>query len=145
MSNLLVKQLTEKECSSSEIEQLLSLLGQLSSSSTITSETVIKAIQNPHLTLLVATCDDRIVGTASMIVASCLTGTRAHLEDVVVDKEFRGKGIATLLVHDIIDRARKTSARTLDLTSRPDRVAANGLYQKLKFIKRDTNVYRLTL
>ena len=33
-------------------------------------------------------------------------------------------------------------AKTVDLTSRPSRVAANKLYQKLGFVLRDTNVYR---
>jgi ribosomal protein S18 acetylase RimI-like enzyme len=34
--------------------------------------------------------------------------------------------------------------RTVDLTSRPSREAANRLYQKLGFQKRDSHVYRYT-
>jgi ribosomal protein S18 acetylase RimI-like enzyme len=30
----------------------------------------------------------------------------------------------------------------IDLTSRPERIAANILYQKLGFIRRETNAYR---
>lgn len=35
-------------------------------------------------------------------------------------------------------------ARTVELTSRPDRAAANRLYQGMGFALRDTNVYRFT-
>ena len=33
-------------------------------------------------------------------------------------------------------------AKTVDLTSRPSREAANRLYQRLGFVARETNVYR---
>ncbi|TGV79236.1 GNAT family N-acetyltransferase, partial [Mesorhizobium sp. M00.F.Ca.ET.149.01.1.1] len=36
-------------------------------------------------------------------------------------------------------------AKTVDLTSRPSREAANRLYQRLGFQKRDSNVYRFSL
>jgi ribosomal protein S18 acetylase RimI-like enzyme len=32
--------------------------------------------------------------------------------------------------------------KTVDLTSRPSRVAANKLYQKIGFVARETNIYR---
>ena len=38
--------------------------------------------------------------------------------------------------------AEEAGARTVDLTSRPDREAANRLYVRLGFEKRETNVYR---
>ena len=36
-------------------------------------------------------------------------------------------------------------AKTVDLTSRPKREAANRLYRRLGFVERDTNVYRYEL
>ena len=44
-----------------------------------------------------------------------------------------------------IERARTSGAITVDLTSRPSREAANRLYQRIGFVKRDTNVYRYEL
>jgi hypothetical protein len=35
--------------------------------------------------------------------------------------------------------------RTIDLTSRPSREAANAMYLKMGFGRRETNVYRLSL
>jgi ribosomal protein S18 acetylase RimI-like enzyme len=39
-------------------------------------------------------------------------------------------------------RAAGAGARTVDLTSRPGREAANRLYARLGFKRRETNVYR---
>ena len=44
-----------------------------------------------------------------------------------------------------IERARELDAKTVDLTSRPSREAANRLYQRIGFEPRETNVYRLVL
>lgn len=41
--------------------------------------------------------------------------------------------------------AGEPSAKTVDLTSRPSREAANRLYRKTGFELRETNVYRIAL
>ena len=43
----------------------------------------------------------------------------------------------------MVEHARELGCRTVDLTSRPSREAANRLYQRAGFVPRDTNVYRL--
>ena len=48
-------------------------------------------------------------------------------------------------MHAALEWAGQVGARTVDLTSRPDREAANRLYQRLGFERRTTNVYRRTL
>jgi ribosomal protein S18 acetylase RimI-like enzyme len=50
-----------------------------------------------------------------------------------------------LLNRAALDRARELGAKTVDLTSRPSREAANRLYQRIGFVARDTNVYRFSL
>jgi len=72
-------------------------------------------------------------------------GRTATLEDVVVDLAHRGKGYGELLVKEIIKMARKTKVDFLDLTSHPSREAANKLYQKLGWEKRNTNLYRFKI
>jgi len=49
------------------------------------------------------------------------------------------------LVRAALDLAAEAGARTVDLTSRPEREAANRLYARLGFAARQTNVYRRTL
>ena len=70
---------------------------------------------------------------------------RAWIEDVVVDEAARGRGVGEALNRAALDRAAAAGARTVDLTSRPSREAANRLYQRIGFAPRDTNVYRYDL
>jgi ribosomal protein S18 acetylase RimI-like enzyme len=70
------------------------------------------------------------------------TGLRAWIEDVVVDEDARGRGVGAALNQVAIALADELGARTIDLTSRPSREAANRLYQRLGFVARETNVYR---
>jgi len=71
------------------------------------------------------------------------TGLRAWIEDVVVDDAARGQGVGAELTREAARLARAAGARTVDLTSRPSREAANRLYERLGFRPRDTKVYRL--
>jgi ribosomal protein S18 acetylase RimI-like enzyme len=50
--------------------------------------------------------------------------------------------VGTALTMAAIDLAQQQGARSIDLTSRTSRVAANHLYQQLGFRLRDSNVYR---
>jgi ribosomal protein S18 acetylase RimI-like enzyme len=124
---------------------LARLLPQLSSADPPSGPTLAEMVGSPQVTLLVAR-DDRgaIVGTLTLAVIRQLTGVRAWIEDVVVDGPARGGGVATALVQDAIRRATGAGARTVDLTSRPEREAANRLYTNLGFERRDTHVYRYT-
>jgi ribosomal protein S18 acetylase RimI-like enzyme len=87
----------------------------------------------------------RIVGMLILAVYNISTGLRVWIEDVVVDERARGKGVGEALCRHAIREAGEIGAKTIDLTSRPSRQAANCLYQKLGFERRDTNVYRLTI
>ena len=86
-----------------------------------------------------------IVGMLSLATFEIPTGVRAWIEDVVVDEAARGQGAGQALVVAAIEHAQRVGARTVDLTSRPSREAANRLYQRAGFQLRETNVYRVTL
>ena len=97
-------------------------------------------------TVLVARDEDgTIVGTLTLVVFPIPTGVRAWIEDVVVDQSARGRGVGEALSREAVARARAAGARTVDLTSRATREAANRLYQRIGFTLRDTNVMRFTL
>ncbi|MEN9646569.1 MAG: hypothetical protein RL238_3238 [Actinomycetota bacterium] len=95
--------------------------------------------------VLVARLDGRIVGTLTLVTFRIPTGVRAWIEDVVVDDSARGHGVGDLLNRHALDLARAKGAKTVDLTSRPSREAANRLYQRIGFQPRETNVYRFDL
>ena len=86
-----------------------------------------------------------ILGMLSLVAFEIPTGVRAWVEDVVVDEAARGQGAGFALVGAAVEHAKKVGARTVDLTSRPSREAANRLYQRAGFQLRETNVYRVTL
>jgi len=123
------------------------LIPQLSSSSPPTTDDDLRAIvASPATVLFVATDGrDEIVGSLTLALFRIPTGLRAWIEDVVVDEAARGLGVGEALNRAAIDHSRREGARTVDLTSRPSREAANRLYQRLGFVERATNVYRLDL
>ena len=83
-----------------------------------------------------------ILGMLTLATFTIPTGLRAWVEDVVVDGEARGQGAGQALVEAAVEHAGKLGARTVDLTSRPTREAANRLYRRAGFELRETNVYR---
>jgi ribosomal protein S18 acetylase RimI-like enzyme len=86
-----------------------------------------------------------LVGSLTLVLFRIPTGVRAWVEDVIVDESARGRGVGEALSRRALETAAGAGARTVDLTSRPSREAANRLYQRLGFERRDTNVYRVTL
>ena len=92
--------------------------------------------------LLIARDGDRVVGMLTLVTFPIPTGLRAWIEDVVVDESARGRGVGAALTQEAVRQARAVGARTVDLTSRPTRQAANRLYERLGFQLRETNAYR---
>jgi ribosomal protein S18 acetylase RimI-like enzyme len=122
------------------------LVPQLSSSASVPDDDALAEIlASPATRVLVAKDDDRVVGILTLALFRIPTGMRAWIEDVVVDDAARGKGAGEALTREAIRLAASAGARTVDLTSRPDRQAANSMYEKLGFRRRETNVYRYEL
>jgi ribosomal protein S18 acetylase RimI-like enzyme len=128
------------------VAAVTALLPQLSRSAPApTAEQLARIVADPATTLFVAEDDGRIVGSLTLAAFETPTGRRAWIEDVVTDAAARGKGVASALVNAALASAAEFGARTVDLTSRPDREDANRLYVRLGFEARVTNVYRKTL
>lgn len=126
------------------VEAFERLIPQLSSSSPPPSaEELAEMVGSPASVLFVARDDsETIVGSLTLAIFRVPTGLRAWIEDVVVDDSARGAGAGEALVRAAIDRADQLGAKTVDLTSRPSREAANRLYLRVGFEPRTTNVYR---
>lgn len=129
------------------VEAMQRLVPQLSRTSPPPDARALAAIvASPASDLLVARLVDggEIVGSLTLVTFSIPTGIRSWIEDVVVDEAARGQGVGEALNRFALELARGKGAKTVDLTSRPSREAANRLYQRLGFEARDTNVYRYT-
>jgi ribosomal protein S18 acetylase RimI-like enzyme len=122
------------------------LIPQLSSSSPPpTREHLVALVGSADTALFVARLGERIIGSLTLAFYRIPTGTKAWIEDVVVDDAARGRGVGELLNRAALDEARARGAKDVSLTSRPSREAANRLYQRIGFEPRTTNVYRYTL
>ena len=120
------------------------LIPQLSRSNPAPDADTLRSIVDSEASTLLVALDEEgtIVGSMTLAMFRIPTGLRAWIEDVVVDEDARGRGVGRLLNERALEIARDAGARTVDLTSRPSREAANRLYQRLGFVARDTNVYR---
>jgi ribosomal protein S18 acetylase RimI-like enzyme len=119
------------------------LLPQLSDSAvSLSKDDLQKIISSGSSKLLFAEDNNQILGALTLVVFKIPTGTRAWIEDVVVDSNARGKGVGKLLIQHASKLAKKMGAKTTDLTSHPSRKSANALYKKAGFEIRETNVYR---
>jgi ribosomal protein S18 acetylase RimI-like enzyme len=131
------------EATDEVVEAFGRLLPQLSSSAKPLDAAAIAALaSSPEVTVLLARCDGRIAGSLSLVIFRIPTGLRAWIEDVVVDEAARGQGIGAVLTREAIRLAKEAGVRTVDLSTRPSRVAAGRLYEREGFKQRDTRMYR---
>jgi len=122
------------------------LIPQLSSDCVLPTEKDLNDIVNSNsVQLFIAEENNEILGTLTLVFNKIPTGDKVWIEDVVVDKAARGKGLGKKLIQFAIEYTINKNINKINLTSSPERVAANKLYQKLGFIQRETNVYRLLI
>ena len=122
------------------------LIPQLAPDCALPTKMSLEAIVNSDASVLfMAEENNEILGTLTLVFNKIPTGDKVWIEDVVVDNSARGKGVGIKLLEFAIGYVQSQGIKNINLTSSPDRVAANNLYQKLGFKQRETNVYRLTL
>ncbi|MBI5962189.1 MAG: GNAT family N-acetyltransferase [Chloroflexi bacterium] len=103
-------------------------------------------VRDSSSTLMVARNERaEIIGALTLTVYRVPTGVRSIIEDVIVDNSARGLGIGEALMKHAIEVAREKNASNISLTCNPMREAANRLYQRMGFKKRETNAYQYKL
>jgi ribosomal protein S18 acetylase RimI-like enzyme len=99
-------------------------------------------VKSNSSTLMIARdAHSRIIGALTLAVYRVPTGIRSIIEDVIVDESARGQGIGEALTRRALEIAKEAGAAHVTLTSNPRREAANRLYQRMGFAKRETNAY----
>jgi ribosomal protein S18 acetylase RimI-like enzyme len=121
------------------------LLPQLSSAALPSRAALAQIVDSPGSRLLVARVKGRIAGMLTLVLYRIPTGVRARIEDVVVDASARGRGIGEALTRAALAMAADRGARSVDLTTRSTREAANRLYERIGFRRHDTNAFRYVL
>ncbi len=127
-------------------EALNRLLPALTSSASPLTEANTKALLTTPGTHIYIGYDEenRIMASATLCLCNSPTGRKAWAEDVVVSPESRGRGYGKALMAHLQQESIRYGAKSLNLTSKPERTTANALYRKAGFIPRTTNVYRWT-
>lgn len=125
------------------VKSINDLLKHLSPNNYAVSKKRFRELLDNHLLeIYLLESNEGIVGMGSLHFFKTLVKNSVWIEDVVVHPAQRRKGYGKKILEHMISQAKKRGARHIDLSSRNDRVESHKFYQKLKFEKRDTSVYR---
>lgn len=134
-----------KDASPKNAEAIRNLTKQIGENYQFLSDEDLKEMLTSKNTKIIVVKDsDNIVGMITVTLIRIPYRKKAFLDDVVIDEAYRGHGLGTRLFKKALDIAKEERAVFAEFTSAPHRMAANKLYEKLGFEKKDTNVYRIT-
>ncbi len=128
-----------------DIEKLLAALRVNSKEYKAPLSDLRRIVGDKNVVMMVVKDKGHIVGMATLYMFTRLGKRVGLIEDVVVDAVYRGQGLGEKLMRALIAVARKGKLKSIALTSRPERIAANKLYQKVGFEIKKTNPYRMSL
>ncbi|MDX1364833.1 GNAT family N-acetyltransferase [Arenibacter latericius] len=86
---------------------------------------------------------DKLVGMALMCAYTVVSGYKGWVEDVVVDKTYRGQGLGRKLMEKLVDEGKKKGLSEILLFSNDKRVEAITLYKSLGFKQKESRIYVL--
>ena len=122
MHNITFFEVTEpKEAYRSAVNNWLTQLSQNAKPMTIDEMAYLTACNESHLFFLCI--DNKIIGMSTLAVYRSPIGCKVWIEDVVVDKDYRGQGLGRTLIERTIKEAKRfapllTSANVTPVTHR---------------------------
>ena len=128
-----------------DLAELDALMHELSATSYCDEFLLSNALDDSNVHVYVIRDGGHIVATATICVMHTLEFTVGDVESVVVSSRCRGLGYGKELMRAMIEAAKGFGVHHLQLTSHPGRVAANGLYRGLGFVRYETNCYKKIL
>lgn len=99
------------------------------------NELVIQGLEDQSQRYLIATHKSKIIGFVSLTIKDSLwqEGSLAHIEVLIVDKDFRNTGVGTRLVDAITKIAKENSCKGIELDSAFHRKEAHTFYESMGF------------
>lgn len=128
-----------------DLVDLDALMHELSATSYCNEELLNNALNDANVHVYVIRDEGHIVATGTLCIKHTLEFTIADIESVVVSSKCRGRGYGKELMTAMIEAAKKMNVHHVQLTSNPARMAANGLYRGLGFVRYETNCYKKIL
>ena len=141
MVDVIIRELQEDDLFNGFLESLDTLKKASDLGKEKANEILKKIKSNPSHVIFVAILDDKIVGSTTMLIEPKFIhngGKVAHIEDVVVTKEYQGKGIGEKLIRSLLDYAKKNNCYKTILDSSDD---VKPFYEKIGF-KKHSNCMR---
>ncbi len=129
----------------SDFNDLSFLMQELSSNIVFTRKSLERMLSDLNSHLYIIREEGRIVACACLCIFHQPFSTDATIESVVVSSKMRGKGLGRKLMEHLIEEAARMKVDCIHLTSNPSRIAANALYQKMGFERKETNCYTMNL
>ncbi|NWJ68701.1 GNAT family N-acetyltransferase [Marine Group I thaumarchaeote] len=141
MSEIIIREIEENDLEKGFLESL-DFLRKASDIDKNKAKEILKKIkQNPNYIIHVAIDDNKIVGSTTLLVEQKFIhdgGLVGHIEDVVVRKEYEGKGIGIKLVMSMLERAKEKNCYKTILDCKDD---VKQFYERIGF-KRESNGMR---
>lgn len=139
-----IEMLTTDAVSESLQSSITNLYNQLDDSiKQVSLITLLK--DNKNLTFVMCRENDTVAGIALMATYKVISGHKGMIEDVVVDQNFRAKGIGRKLMDKLLEEGKKQHLDEILLFSGHHRTAAIHLYKSLGFQLKDSGMYRLPM
>ena len=125
----------------SDFADLAVLMRELSGNIVFTRESLERMLADDNSHLYVIREGGRIVACACLCIFHQPFSTDATIESVVALSSMRGRGLGRKLMEHLLAEAARMNVDCIHLTSKPQREAANALYRKLGFERKETNCY----
>ena len=141
MSEIEIREIEEDDLERGFLETLDFLRNASSLDKTKAKEILKKIKQNSNHIIHVAIDGKKIVGTTTLFIEQKFIhdgGLVGHIEDVVVRKDYEGKGIGMKLVTSMLERAKEKNCYKTILDCKDD---VKQFYDKIGF-KRESNCMR---
>lgn len=131
-----------RELTINDVESLISLLEQLWIGKQIdltdVKRVIEKGLNNNYQVYICATDDEKLVGYCSLTIKNNLwmLANLGNVDELVVDSEYRNRGIGKMLMCEIEKIAREHECKRLELDSAFHRTIAHEFYERSGFEKR---------
>jgi len=141
MSEIIIREIEENDLEKGFLESL-DFLRKASDIDKNKAKEILKKIkQNTNHIIYVAIDNKKIVGSTTLLIEQKFIhdgGLVGHIEDVVVRKDYEGKGIGIKLVTSLLERAKEKNCYKTILDCKDD---VKQFYERIGF-KRESNGMR---
>jgi len=141
MSEIIIREIEEDDLEKGFLETLDFLRNASDLDKNKANEILKKIKQNPNHIIYVAIDNKKIVGSTTLLIEQKFIhdgGLVGHIEDVVVRKDYEGKGIGIKLVTSMLERAKEKNCYKTILDCKDD---VKQFYERIGF-KRESNGMR---